>query len=57
MDPAIANLDTVFAYVLVGLRDRDLVKVELVLVGFGILAVGLGMRFNSSRGRNDGKGD
>jgi len=32
-------------------------SVELVLVGFGILAVGLGMRFNNSRGRNDRKGD
>ena len=31
MDPAIASLDTVFAYVLVGLRDRDLVEVDTLL--------------------------
>ena len=31
MDPMIASLDTVFANVLVGLCDRDLVKVDTLL--------------------------
>jgi len=31
MDPTIAGLDTVFAYVLVGLGDIDLVKVHTLL--------------------------